>query len=488
MLEQLKRLTHDSVVYGVGHIATRLITFLLLPYYSFRLTPAEYGELTLYFIFVAVAQTFFVYGLDIAYLRYFTLTKDESKRHVITGTTLIVSLVTSLLLALLIFVTAPTIGSLVVHLPADPAAVPTMIRICAGILLFDTFSTFPFLLLRGTMRPYHFAGIKLLNVAFNVGFNIWFVGSLHWGIAGVLYANLIASGITSLLLLPVYYRRIIWKIDRPLLGEMISFGLPNIPTYLFVMVIELADRKFLELYRGMDEAGLYSAGYKLGMFMAVVTGAFRFAWQPFFLSHADREDAPRLFARVLTYYLLVTGFLFLALTFFIDALVKTRWPGIGNLLAPAYWPGLAVFPIILLAHVFDGVYANLMVGVYLKKMTRRLPVVTGAAAAVTIALNMILIPHYGMMAAAWITLFAFIVEAALLWLVVRNAYVVPYEWLRLLKLTVVIAVILSAGYIPVLNGALPRFVLLLILPVALYIVGFFDERELYHIRKTLIRR
>ena len=173
---------------------------------------------------------------------------------------------------------------------------------------------------------------------------------------------------------------------------------------------------------------MYSAGYKLGMFMAVVTGAFRFAWQPFFLSHAGRPDAPRLFARVLTYYLLVTSTLFLALTFFVNTLVKTHWPGIGYLIHPDYWAGLSVFPIILLAHLFDGVYANLMVGVYLKKLTAWLPLVTGAGAAFTIAFCLLLVPAYGMNAAAWITLIAFVLEAVLCWFVVRRAYPVPYEW------------------------------------------------------------
>ncbi|MBU0508478.1 oligosaccharide flippase family protein [bacterium] len=487
MLEQLKRLTRDSVVYGVGHIATRLLTFLLLPYYSFRLTPAEYGELTLYFMFMAVAQTFFIYGLDIAYLRYFTLSKESEQRRRITGTALCVSLLTSVLLTGMVLGFAETIGRLVVQVPTQPENVSFLIRLCAGILLFDTLATFPFLLLRGTLRPYHFAGVKLLNVCVNIGLNIWFVGYLHLSILGVLYANVIASAMTLGVLLPFFRGRVTWKIDRRILGEMVKFGLPNVPTYLFVMVIELADRKILELYRGLEEAGLYSAGYKLGMFMAVVTGAFRFAWQPFFLSNADREDAPRLFARVLTYYLLVTGVLLLVLAFFVDLIVKTPWPGIGCILAPSYWPGLAVFPIILLAHIFDGIYANLMVGVYLKKLTARLPLVTGIAAAVTIGLNLLLIPRYGMMAAAWVTLLAFILEAFGLWLVVRRAYVVPYEWTRIAKMVLVFAVLYALSQLPPFETPLMRLLLVISLPIALYAVAFFDEREKHHLRKMFAR-
>jgi len=487
LLEQLKRLTRDSVVYGVGHIATRLLTFLLLPYYSYRLSPAEYGELTLYFIFVAVVQTFFIYGLDIAYLRYFTLTKIHDERRRVTGTTIGASLVTTVLLSALLMTFASSVGSLVVSNPARPEQVAFLVRICIGIVFFDTLATFPFLLLRATLRPYHFAAVKLLNVFVNVGLNIWFVGDLELAILGVLLANLIASVLTFAILLPFFLPHVQWQVDSALLGEMLRFGLPNIPTYLFVMVIELADRKILELYRGLEEAGLYSAGYKLGMFMAVVTGAFRFAWQPFFLSHADRDDAPQLFARVLTYFLLITSVLLLFLAFFIDGIVKTPWPVVGRLLAPAYWPGLAVFPIIMLAHIFDGVYANLMVGVYLKKLTSWLPLVTGIAAVVTIGLNLLLIPRFGMMAAAWITLLAFMLEASGLWLVVRKAYVVPYEWRRIAKLFAVFGSMYAVGMSPLLNFTLGKLALLLFLPFVLYAVSFFDDRERYHIRKVFVR-
>jgi O-antigen/teichoic acid export membrane protein len=488
MLSQLKNLTRDSIIYGIGHIATRVLTFLLLPYYSFHLTPAEYGELTLYFLFVGVAQAFFFYGLDIAYLRYFALNKDSERRRVVTGTAMMTTVVTSGLFALAIIAAAGSIGRLVVHTPTHPETVVTLVRLCAGMLFFDTLCTFPFLLLRGTLRPTHFIAVKVLNVAVNIGLNIWFVGGLGLSILGVMWANLIASAVTFLALVPVLAGGIAFSFDRTLVREMIRFGLPNVPTYLFFMVIELADRKILELYRSLEESGLYSAGYKLGMFMAVVTGAFRFAWQPFFLSHADDQNAPKLFARVLTYYLLVTSSLFILLSFFVDPLIRTQWPGIGYLLAPRYWPGLVVFPIILLAHIFDGVYANFMVGVYLKKLTGWLPLVSGVAALFTIVFCVLLVPSFGMMAAAWVTLLSFALEAALLYLVVRRHYHVPYEWTRIAKLTVACAVVAGLGLTPLCSAMWTRILLVLAFPALLFLLRFFNERELFHLRRALGRR
>ena len=487
MLSQLKSLTKASVVYGVGHILARLVTFLLLPYYSFHLTPAEYGEVTLYFLFMGVMQTFFVYGMDIAYLRYYTMESDDTARKRITGTTIWTSLISTSGLSLLMILFAGPIGNALIIKPVHPDIVASMIILCSGIMFFDTLVTFPYLLLRGSHRPFSFTSVKIINVAINIGLNIWFVGSLNWGITGILWANLISSAVTLVILIPDLIRAGALVIERKLLLEMIRFGIPNIPTYLFVMVVELADRKFLELYRGLDESGLYSAGYKLGMFMAVVTAAFRFAWQPFFLSHAKDENAPSLFARVLTYYLTITGFLFVGLTFFVQPIIETKWPGIGFIIDQRYWAGLAVFPVILLAHIFDGVYANLMVGVYLKKLTRKLPAVTGAAALFTIVGNIVFTPIYGMWAAAYITLIAFLLQAFLLWLVVRKAYSVPYEWTRMLKLSIVCAVLLSLGMLPFLSAWWVRALLLLMFPAALYLARFFDERELYYLRKAFAR-
>lgn len=456
---------------------TRLVTFLLLPYYSFRLSPAEYGEITLYFLFIAVTQTFFIYGFDIAFLRYFTLSKRESERREITGTAILTSLISSAFLLLLITAAAPLLGGLLIRNPVHPEITPNMIRVCAGILFFDTLTTFPFLMLRATHKPLWFTVIKLLNVLINISLNIYFVGSLKWSVKGVLLANLAASSVTFLILLPYAIRRITPVIRRINLKEMFVFGLPNVPTYLFVMVVELADRKIIEAFRGLEEAGLYSAGYKLGMFMAVVTAAFRFAWQPFFLSHADDENAPVLFARVLTYYLLVAGTLFLMLTYYIGPIIRTDLPAVGHIIAPEYWAGLCVFPLILLAHIFDGIYANLMVGVYLKKLTRRLPLVTGSAAAVTILLNLLLIPRYGMMAAACVTVLAFALQAFLLWLVVRKPYPVPYEITRIIKLAVVLGLLYFLSTLSVFSELWIRTLLLVSLPVFLYLSAFFTVDE-----------
>ncbi|MFH1010071.1 MAG: oligosaccharide flippase family protein [bacterium] len=484
MFKELKSLSQESAVYGVGHILTRFVTFLLLPYYSYQLAPAEYGEVTLYYLFIAVTQTFYFYGLDIAFLRYYTMQKDESLRREIFGTTLVTSFVSSFGLMALAMIAAPEISSWLIREPVHPDIAPRMIRVCAAILFFDTLSTFPFIMLRGTHRPFRFATIKLINVIINIALNILFIGVWHWSVAGVLWANFWASLITLGIQLPGILRHAKLSFNRQSLREMLAFGLPNIPTYLFVMAIELADRKILEALRGLEEAGLYSAGYKLGMFMAVVVGAFRFAWQPFFLSHAEEKQAPELFARVLTYFILLCGFLFLGLSLLVPPLITTNLPIIGGaIIEQRYWAGLGVFPLILLAHIFDGIYANLMVGVYIKKKMTLLPWVTGVAAGINIAGNFLLIPRYGMWAAAWLTVVAFAVEAFLLWFLIRRSYPLPYQWGRLLHISLVIAVLFFLGSLEVFSGVLARVGIVVAMPFVLWATGFLRPEEKRRLRE-----
>jgi len=236
--------------------------------------------------------------------------------------------------------------------------------------------------LRATEKSLPFISLKTTGAAINIGLAIVLISVFDRGIAGVFEANLIATSLQLLAVLPVVFKNLRLKFQFNKLGEFFRFGLPNIPSQIFVMVVELANRKILEIIMGLSIVGIFSAGYKLGLFMAVVTMGFRFAWQPFFLSIADRPDAKETFSRIFTYYLLVTGTLFLALAFTIGPIMTTSWPGIGALIEERYWEGLKVFPIILLAHICNGAYANFMVGVYLKKKTGLMPIVTGIAALV----------------------------------------------------------------------------------------------------------
>jgi len=479
----LKRLSSQSLIYGVGHVASRIIAFLLLPFYTHLITPAEYGEVTLLFIFIAICHVFYVYGFDISFLRYYVMEDDPRERRRIYGGTMASSMVTSLLFTAIVFLLSGPLVSVVFKDPGDVLLKARLIRLCGVVLFLDTVSVFPFLVLRGQQKATMFTALKLMNVLVTIAFNVWLVAVLKQGIEGIFWANVWASLVTTVVSFAVTIRYLAPALSWAMLKEFAIFGFPNIPSLFFVMVIELSDRKILEMMRTPEEVGLYSTGYKMGMFMAIVANAFRFAWQPFFLDHAKQADAQRTFARVLTYYLWFSVFLFLGLIFFVTPLVEIQLPVLNSsLIDPRFWSGMAVFPIILLAHIFDGVYANLNVGIYLKKKTHFLPVITGIAALVNLVGNILLIPPWGMFGAAWTTMWSYFLMAALLYWMIRRHYPIPYEWRRLAQITVVGGALAGVFYAFPAIQWWGRLLLLAAFPAILYVIGFFNEGERRRLR------
>ena len=346
LFEPLKRLSMQSLIYGVGYVGTRIISFLLLPFYTHLITPTEYGEVTLLFIFIAVANVFYIYGFDIAFLRYYVMADSESERRRMYGATFFTQVITSVVFTAIILLAARPLVSLVFKNPVDILLKARLIRLCAGVLFLDCVAVFPFLVLRGRQQATVFTVLKLSNVLITILLNIWLVAVKHWGIEGIFWANLWTSVITTFAAIVVTVRYLVPAFSWDMLKKFAAFGFPNIPSLFFVMVIELSDRKILEVLRTTEEVGLYSTWYKMGLFMGIVANAFRFAWQPFFLDHAKKPNAEKTFAQVLTYYLWITAFLFLALIIFIKPLVQTRLPVLNSsLIDPSFWAGMGVFPV-----------------------------------------------------------------------------------------------------------------------------------------------
>jgi O-antigen/teichoic acid export membrane protein len=380
------------------------------------------------------------------------------------------------------------LASLVFQEPGDILLKSKLIRLCAGILLFDTVAVFPFLVLRGQQKATLFTALKLLNVLVTIALNILMVAVWKWGVVGIFWANFWASLCTMVLVFLVAVRYVAVGFSWEMLRKFAVFGFPNIPSLFFVMIIELSDRKILEIISGTEEVGLYSTGYKMGLFMGIVANAFRFAWQPFFLDHAKKPDAPRTFARVLTYYIFVTCFMFLGLIYFINPIIRAHLPVLnGSIIDPRFWAGMAVFPIILGAHIVDGVYANFTVGIYIKKKTHYLPLVTGVAAAVNIVGNLLVIPIWGMYGAAWTTVLSMVLMTALLYFMIRPHYPVPYEWGRILKIVMVTVVLTGIFYMFPSMPLWALVVLLLAFPVLMYVVRFFDAGESRRLKSMWVR-
>jgi O-antigen/teichoic acid export membrane protein len=478
MLKNIKRLTKQSAVYGFGHILSRSIGFLLLPIHTRNLTLEQYGVVSLLFSWLAILNVLFTYGMDAAFFRFFVLGENSGEKRRVFSTAHWMIFFTGLLFSAVLFLFPGPFSRLMF----ENANLGRLVRLAAVIVFADALGLMPFLALRAEEKPLAYVSFKSVNIAVTLGLNVLYVVVLKRGVEGVFVSNAIASIFTLLTLIPVFVRWLRPRFRRDILSELLKFGLPYIPAGLAMVIMDQINRIFIGRFMGEKSVGLFSAGYKIGMIMSIAVAAFRFAWHPFFLSASRQPEAPRLFGRVLTYFSLATGFLFLVVSGWTNEIMGIRIAGM-ELCDAKFRSAAFIVPVVLLSYMAYGYYVNFVVPIYLKKKTGVLPWITGSGALVGVVGNALLIPAFGLAGAAWATFAGYAVMAFILYRVSRSLYPIPYEWGRLAKLGAVIAVLfvlLSAA-----GRAWYKPLFLAGFPVLLWFVRFFEPQEKAAVRRLL---
>jgi O-antigen/teichoic acid export membrane protein len=190
--------------------------------------------------------------------------------------------------------------------------------------------------------------------------------------------------------------------------------------------------------------GIFSGVTKLAVLLALVVQMFRYAWQPFFLNHAKDADAKPLFGRVFTLFVAGILLVFLGVSFFVDDLVSINLPRGYTLIKESYWVGLYVVPILLLGYVFQGLYYNFSAGAYIQQKTKYFLYCALGGGAVSLILNTLFVPTYGMIAAAWATAAAYITMSLSLFVLIQRKYPIPYDWKRVLGIAVLAVICFAA--------------------------------------------
>ena len=451
MFAKLRSLASDTVVYGVSTILGRFLTFLLTPLYTNYVTKSELGDTAYLYSLIAFVNVVYSCGFDSAFFKYFrTPHKQEPQEvtlehnrsvfaHALMGIAVISSVLTLLFCAFA--------SSLASALRLE--AIAPMIIYAALIAFFDALVLVPFAALRMESRSKRFALLKFSVIVLNISANLMFVVYLGMGIRGIFLSGLLSSFMGLLLVLPEIRRYILAgkiSFDSNLFRELWHFGLPTVPAAFSAMMLQVVDRPILKMFVDSSAVGLYQANYRLGIPMMLMVTVFEYAWKPFYLREASRPASRSqrrahyaMIARVLTYFTIVCGLVFLIAGLYMEFVVRLPFLG-GRFVNPAYWSGLSIIPIILGAYYCNGLYTNFAASVYIRKRTKYLPGITGAAALANIVFNLILIPHYGIWGAAWSTLGAYMLSAGLMYRLTRKIYPIHYEWRR-----VAIAVLLCLG-------------------------------------------
>ncbi|HMA61097.1 MAG TPA: oligosaccharide flippase family protein [bacterium] len=482
MLEKLKGLTKQTIVYGFGNVLVRMLTFILLPFYMHVLPKAEYGVAILVMTFIAFMNHIYRYGMDSAILKFYEGADDDRERRSILSSGFYLNLITSVILSSALLFFKDQIGNLLIA-----ANTGNYIRFAAFIMFFDCMSWIPMALLRLKEKPRLFLAIRLVEVALNLGLNIYFVVILRIGIRGIFISTLLSAFTKFLLLSLTIIKELRLTFSWQKARELVLFGLPLMPTGLILSAMQLINRRFvIEKYLGTDDVGLYGAGYKLGKFMMLVSVAFYYAWQPFFLKSGVSEDSKKLFSRVLTYFTFVGLYIWLGLTLFIEHIANIHIED-KYLINPDYQSCIRIVPYLLLAFVFYGIYQIFLPGIYHKKKTKYIAYNMIFTGIVNVGLNFLLVPRIGILGAAFGTLAGFIVLAILTYYKSQQLIKVDYEYFRIaLLLILIVPVGLVLFYIQI--SVFVRIAIFVALPFLLYVFRFFDSQEIAFLKNLIKKR
>ena len=458
---QMKILAKETAIYGVSSIVGKFLNWLLVPLYTYVLQQqSDYGIVTNLYAWTALLLVILTYGMETGFFRF--ANKAEENPKTVYSTSLIALFTTSLLFA---------VACVVWRMPiANALGYPThseFIALLGIVVAMDAFASIPFAYLRYKKRPLQFAALKLLFVFLNIILNLFFlvlcpkiqdwaiISSWYnpdYGVGYVFVANILATGIQTLCLLPAIVEGFKNEHGLPtsdsrrlfsgdLLKRMLRYSLPLLVLGVCGIMNQTLDRiLFPFFYNGADaqaQLGIYGACFKVAMVMMMFTQAFRYAYEPFvFAKHKDRESVEA-YADAMKYYIIFSYMILLGMIFYLDLL--------KFIIAPSYWEGLKIVPVVLWTYIFQGVYFNLSFWYKLTDKTQWGAYFSIIGVVITFALQAIFVPRIGYMASAASSTVCFFILMLFSYFVGRKHLEIPYD-LRRIGIYTGIVVAILAGY------------------------------------------
>jgi O-antigen/teichoic acid export membrane protein len=426
-------LVRHTLIYGSGYVTMALVSAVLVPVYTHHLTPSAFGLLALMLVLYGFMKQVYDLGFTNSVARFFFDCKadraDEDLRRMRSTSTLFLVLFGGVLTATL-WVFAGDWA----HILTGDASHADLVRIVALTLYAETLAIVPLTLIRMQERSTLYVSITVVRFITTLVLSVIFVAGLSWGVRGALLANAISAGAVLVLLFPEIRLALTRRPSAPLLRQMLSFGLPFFPVLMSGWFIDASDRYLLQLFRTTAEVGYYSLAYRIAMIMSIAVAAFSLGWAPLRYKIYERPDAPDVYRRLTTYYVIAASLLGVAISVFARDIVSLVAP-------PSYAPAAGVVPILALAYALWGLYLMMITGMGVTKKTAPMAWIAGAAAAFNLGVNLLVIPAWGMLAAAVTTALANALMVAGGWLYSQKVYPIPYDWRRIGQVGVISAAI-----------------------------------------------
>ncbi|HEX9151030.1 MAG TPA: oligosaccharide flippase family protein [Flavobacterium sp.] len=449
-----KSLFKQTAIYGLATVLPRMFSFLLVPLYTDLLPKAEYGKVSIIFAWMIFFNVILAYGMETAFFRFYN---NETNKKSVVETTMVSIFWTSISFVFVALLFRNTL--------AQWSGIDTQyITYTIWILVLDALVIIPFSKLRAYQKPMVYAAIKIGNVLINLSLSVFFLlylpkiaeshpngflGSLYienFQIGYIFLANIISSLLTFVVLSPDYIL-LKWKFDAGLWKRMMRYGLPIMVAGIAFAINEQFDKillgRLLPANIAEAEVGVYSACYKLGLFMVLYRTAYTLGIEPFFFSHASNKDAPQTYATVTKYFVIFGSFILLAVIVFADIL---KYFMIRD---TSYWEAMKVVPLIILANFFLGIYTNLSVWYKLIDKTYIGAYISIVGAVITLVLNYMLIPTMSYYGSAIATIAAYGSMMFISYYLGNKYYPIPYDTKKIggyLSLSIAFSVISFYGF------------------------------------------
>ena len=428
----LEKLAKQTAIYGISTIVVRFLNYLLTPYYTRIFDQGEYGIVTDIYALIPFALVLLSMGMESSYFRFTTRAEEEGgdvkegKRKVFASTWGLTSLNAIIFFVAVLLFNMPISRAM----GAAYVAHPEYVTIVAAIVMLDVCAMIPFSRLREQGRAMHFVLLKalsvLLNVTLAIAFGIAGLYSTTFGVGWVLIANLIASIVTLIALLPST-DRVIPRIDIQLMRKILLYSLPLLISGIAGTANEFIDRQMIKYLTpeatAMAELGVYGAIVKIAVVMTLFTQMYRLAAEPFFLAGFKKEEFKEANAASMKYFIIASMLIFLTITLFSDlfALIVGR----------SFREGIDILPIVLLSNILAGIWFNLSFWYKREEKTKYAMYITFLGLFVTVALSFVLVPKMGYRGAAWVRLVAEAAMVVMSYTLCMRHYPIPYDLKRM---------------------------------------------------------
>ena len=481
-MANLKSLAKDTAIYGMSSILGRFLNYLLVPLYTSNISAASggYGIITNLYAYTALLLVILTYGMETTFFRYANKTNEDPQK--VYSSTLIMVGFTSLLFIVLVSIFLQPISGVMGY--SDHSS---YVWVMAATVSIDAFQCIPFAYLRYKKRPIKFAALKLLFIAFNIALNllyfvvlpdlyksypdiIQYIYNPETGVGYAFYINLVCTASITFF----FYKELTgfkYTFDKELAKRMLSYSWPILILGIAGILNQTADFiLFPYLYKGSQahqQLGIYGAASKIAMIMAMITQAFRYAYEPFVFGKGNDKDNRETYAIAMKYFIIFTLLAFLVVMGYINIL--------RHIIGRDYWEGLKVVPIVMAGTIMMGVYFNLSFWYKLIDKTIWGAYFSGIGCFVLILINVIFVPQYGYMACAWAGLIGYGTAMTLSYFVGQKKYPINYP-LKSIGIYVLIAVFFFIA-ITYSNQYLPK---IYALAVNTLIIFAFVAHIIYH--------